>query len=257
MKHYRTRFAPSPTGYLHHGHFHAATIARQWGNECVMRIEDLDQTRARPQFTQAIIDDCESLGLKFDEIIPTIQPRIPIYKEFFEKLQKNGLVYPCFCSKREIETTIQNAPHHYNTQTYPHICTHLSPAEISEKYQQNPTPAWRFNSKKAKELYKNEYFTEISVGDILCNPTALGDQILQNRLGQFAYHLAVVVDDYIDKITLITRGDDLLPATGLQRLINTALGLPRAQYHHHGLIRDKNGVRLSKHAISPRIVKKS
>ncbi len=250
----RTRFAPSPTGYLHAGHFYAAQFARKMGEECVLRIEDLDKTRAKTEFSDAIIADCDSFGLKFDKIIPTIQERLPIYEGFLAKLQQKGLIYPCFCVKHKNTENIGTAPHNLPTILYDNQCRYLHDKQISEALLHNPNPVYRFNCQKALELLPQSHFEELSVGIIKSNPFLLGDQVLKNKFGQISYHLGVVVDDFIDEISLITRGDDLLNATGLQRIIGDALGLPSPKYAHHRLIRDNLGQRLSKHHLAKRLM---
>ncbi len=235
-----TRFAPSPTGPLHLGHAFAALTATARADRFLLQIEDIDQTRCRPAYEQAICDDLAWLGLTWET--PTLRQstRAPAYHAALDHLTAQGLTYHCTCTRADIRAALSapqgTADPLHGDPTYPGTCRHSG----------HPTGALRLNIGQATATLPD--LTFIESGQVhRFNPRQLTDDVILSRadIGT-AYHLAVVVDDAFQGITEVTRGDDLLTATPLQVLLQHLLGLPTPQYHHHRLIRDDQGKRLAK-----------
>lgn len=254
-----TRFAPSPTGPLHLGSAYAAwfawNAAREVGGRFLLRIEDLDQGRARPEFEAAILDDLRWLGLKWDGPIVRQSDRSAAYADAMKTLQSQNLIYPCFCTRRAIANEIAQAaeaPHGPDGPVYPGTCRGLSVDEAKTRIIANKPYAIRLNTAKAVDLIGEISWRENGAARI-ANPMQFGDIVLNRKDAPAAYHLAVVVDDAASGVTLVTRGADLKPATDIQVLLQRLLGLPTPDYRHHGLVRSPNGERLAKRAKSASI----
>ncbi len=248
-----TRFAPSPTGFLHLGHVYAAqfaqTLAAQHGGRSLLRFEDIDTSRIRPHFYEQIIEDLNYLDLHFPTPHLRQSDQTLAYENVLTQLQGQGLVYPCFCSRKQIEheiSRITNAPHGPEGALYPGTCKSLTDAEITQKKQQGEIPSWRFDSHKAAALFPNLSFHDSFLGEQAVQPLLLGDIILARKDIGTSYHIAVVHDDYQQGITDITRGRDLLPSTHIHRVLQAALGYPEPTYHHHPLVLGHDGHRLAK-----------
>ena len=259
------RFAPSPTGELHLGHAFSAwlgrTSARAASGRFLLRIEDLDRTRVRPEFVEGIVRDLRWLGLDWDGEVLFQSTRLPAYQTAIEKLARAELVYTCTCTRRDIQAAA-SAPQEGGEPVtgpdglvYPGTCR-------GRAVVTGETAALRLDLGRAIEslggadAVRTLAFTELDAGpdgetgSIVLDPEALlagtGDVVLRRKDGAPAYHLAVVVDDAFQGITRVTRGRDLFPATAVQRLIQALLGLPVPEYRHHRLIRDASGRRLAK-----------
>ena len=230
-----TRFAPSPTGPLHLGHAFAAIIAAERGDIFLLRIEDIDQTRCRAAYEQAIHDDLHWLGLTWPEPVLRQSTRSAAYQTALQTLTEQGLTYHCTCTRADIRAAL-SAPQGAAEPVYPGTCRHAG----------HPSGALRLNSALATATLPDLTFAE-SGQTHRFNPRQLTNDVILSRadLGT-AYHLAVVVDDAYQGITEVTRGADLLPATPLQVLLQHLLHLPTPTYHHHRLILDDNGKRLAK-----------
>ena len=230
-----TRFAPSPTGPLHLGHAYAALTAAERGDRFLLRIEDIDQTRCRPEYEAAIYDDLHWLGLRWEIPVLRQSSRTKFYQEAIDKLTKNGLTYHCTCTRADIRSALA-APQGPDGPIYPGTC----------RDKGRPDGALRLNVAKATANMPYPSFSE-SGKTHRFNPRQLSDDIILSRrdIGT-AYHLAVVVDDAFQGITEVTRGEDLLSATPLQVTLQHLLGLPTPAYHHHRLILDDQGKRLAK-----------
>jgi glutamyl-Q tRNA(Asp) synthetase len=248
-----TRFAPSPTGPLHLGHAFAALIAhdmaRAAGGQFLLRIEDLDQSRCRPQWEQQIVADLHWLGLNWPEPVLRQSARQPAYDAALEILWQRGLLYPCSCARRDIEAAA-SAPQEGVSQTgpdgplYPGTCRHKPRPALRPRRQ-----ALRLDLELALGQTPGPLqFVETgeNPGTIRCDPARFGDVVLARREIGSSYHLAVVLDDAAQGITHVTRGADLQEATGIHILLQRLLGLPQPVYHHHRLIRDSAGKRLAK-----------
>jgi glutamyl-Q tRNA(Asp) synthetase len=249
----RTRFAPSPTGRLHLGHAYAAKVARDLalaaGGEFLLRFEDIDSTRVRPEYFSGIEEDLAWLGLTWNGEPLRQLERLPAYDAALRSLREIGVVYPCFCTRREIDEEIsrmRGAPQGPEGPLYPGICRKLSQTECEERIAGGQPFSWRLDAAKASTRSGPLHFTDRRHGRIHVDPSLLGDVILARKDIGTSYHLAVVVDDAFQAISHVTRGDDLLASTHVHRLLQSLLNLPEPDYFHHRLILDAEGKRLAK-----------
>lgn len=253
-----TRFAPSPTGYLHLGHAFAALTAfdtaQAFRGRFLLRIEDLDMARARHEFETAIFADLRWLGLTWEMPVMRQSARAEAYRTAIRKLEAMGMVYPCFCTRKEIAEEVARsieAPHGPEGPLYPGTCRALTP-EVRRARMASEPYALRLDVGKAAKRVGRLIFEEKGTGPngergvIVCEPALFGDIVLARKAMPAAYHLAVVVDDAFQGVTLVTRGHDLFAATHVQRLLQVLLGLPAPAYAHHRLILDENGKKFSK-----------
>jgi glutamyl-Q tRNA(Asp) synthetase len=245
-----TRFAPSPTGRLHLGHAYSALLgharARQSGGEFRLRIEDLDQTRCRPEFVEGIYADLCWLGLDWDEPVLVQSQRTPAYEASLVELRSRGLVYACFCTRADIASALE-APHG-KTAHYPGTCRALP--DDPERRKSMPH-CWRLDSVKALQLAGFPSWTEEDGRRFDTGPEDFDDVILARKDAPAAYHLACVVDDAESGVTMVVRGADLRSSTPVQRLLQQLLGLPEPGYLHHPLITHEDGRRLAKRDLAP------
>ena len=254
------RFAPSPNGYLHLGHALSALLnadmARTAGGRLLLRIEDIDETRCRPEFEAAIYEDLAWLGLRWEQPVRRQSERYGDYRAALRKLETQGLVYPSFESRAEIAALVAaRAPWPHDPDgapLYPGDAKSLSAAERERRMQSGAPYALRLDMNAA--LARGGQLTWIETGagpsgesgSIAANPAAWGDVILARKDTPTSYHLAVVVDDAAQGITDVVRGSDLFQATSVHRLLQALLGLPAPRYHHHRLVLDADGKKLSK-----------
>ncbi|MGZ6131636.1 MAG: tRNA glutamyl-Q(34) synthetase GluQRS [Myxococcaceae bacterium] len=248
---HRGRFAPSPTGRLHLGNAWAAVLGWLWaraeGGEFLLRIEDLDTARSRPELTDALLADLDWLGLSFDGA-PTFQSRrLDLYRASFEKLRATGRLYPCHCTRSEIARAVA-APHGPADEgpRYPGTCLGLSANESAERARSRP-PAWRFRPREGPTEFRDRVHGAF-VQDVAAE---VGDFVVLRNDGVPSYQLAVVVDDAATGITHVLRGDDLLASTPRQIQLCEALGLPVPAYAHVPLLLGPDGKRLAKRAGTP------
>lgn len=254
----RTRFAPSPTGRLHLGHVLAARVAHALARETptgrfLLRHEDIDGSRVRQEFYQGIEDDLRWLGLDWDDEPLRQTTRSAAYESAFLRLRDDGLIYPCFCTRKEIQrewARMGAAPQGPQEPIYPGTCRSLAPDEPQRLLEAGTPHAWRMDSKKASSIVGPLTFHDLRFGTIPVSPDLLGDVVLARKDIGTAYHLAVVVDDAFQQITHVTRGEDLLPSTHVHRLLQILLGLPEPLYLHHPLMLDGDGRRLAKRCDS-------
>jgi glutamyl-Q tRNA(Asp) synthetase len=249
----RTRFAPSPTGRLHLGHAYAAKVARDQaiagGGEFLLRFEDIDSTRIRPEYFSGIEEDLAWLGLTWNGRPLRQLERLPAYDAALLSLRGSGVVYPCFCTRREIDEEIarmRGAPQGPEGPLYPGICRKISQTERDEKIAGGLPFSWRLDAARAAARCGALHFKDQRHGRIRVDPSLLGDVILARKDIGTSYHLAVVVDDAFQAISHVTRGDDLLASTHVHRLLQRLLSLPEPRYFHHRLILDAEGKRLAK-----------
>jgi glutamyl-Q tRNA(Asp) synthetase len=254
-----TRFAPSPTGYLHLGHAYAAIRAHDAGERFLLRIEDIDRGRCRPEFEAAIFEDLVWLGLDWEKPVLRQSERGLAYAAALQTLTARGLVYPCFCTRKDIADEVARAgaaPHGAEGPTYPGICRALSEKARKERLAAGSPYALRLDAAKAAAVAGRLWFVEKGSGPagergtIAVDPVSLGDVVLARKEMPAAYHLAVVVDDAFQGVTLVTRGNDLFAATHVQRLLQALLDLPTPEYAHHRLILDGQGRKFSKRDAS-------
>ncbi len=248
-----TRFAPSPTGRLHLGHAFSALTAWQTakaaGGRFPLRIEDIDAGRCRPEFEAAIFEDLSWLGLDWEEPVVRQSERMAAYGAALAQLDTAGLLYPCFCTRKDIRAEIAragHAPHGPDGPLYPGICHHLSPDDRSARIARGDSHALRLDMARAMEAAGALTFSDRKAGTVAVDGTLFGDVVLARKDTPTSYHLAVTVDDAAEGITLVTRGEDLLPATHVHRLLQALLGLPEPAYAHHRLLTDDFGRRFAK-----------
>ncbi len=243
-----TRFAPSPTGLLHLGHAFAACTAADAGERFLLRIEDIDTARSRAEFVDAIFEDLSWLGLRWEEPVLRQSQRFDAYRTALAKLDERGLLYPCFCTRKEIAEEIARAsvaPHGPEGPLYPGTCRTLPAEERKTRMASGASYALRLDARKAAALVGPLTFSERGKR-IVVEPLLFGDVVLARKEMPASYHLAVVVDDAFQGVTLVTRGEDLLPATHIQRVVQALLELPEPSYAHHRLILDAQGRKFSK-----------
>ncbi len=240
-----TRFAPSPTGRLHLGHaasaIRAHDFARERGGRFVLRIEDIDGTRSRPEFVDGILEDLAWLGLSWDELVFQSE-RLATYDAALEELKTRALVYPCFCTRAEIAASA-SAPQGEVGPVYPGICRGLSAAEIAARAG---ACCWRLDMAKAVAEVGALSWHDAAAGWGVADPLAQGDVVLARKDAPASYHLAVTLDDAAQGVTDVVRGVDLFAATHVHRVLQALLGLPVPRYHHHPLVVDSAGRRLAK-----------
>jgi glutamyl-Q tRNA(Asp) synthetase len=248
-----TRFAPSPTGYLHLGHAASALAgwhaAQQVGGRFLLRIEDIDRTRCKPEFEAAIIEDLAWLGLDWEEPVRRQSDHMADYAATLARLDALGVLYPCFCTRKEIEAEIAaaaSAPHGPDGPLYPGTCRSLPTAEREARMARGLPYALRLDAQKAADLVGPLTWSEEGRGVIAAAPLTLGDAVLARKDVAACYHLAVVHDDDLQGVTLVTRGADLFHATHLHRLLQALLGFSAPAYRHHPLLTAADGRRLAK-----------
>ncbi|EWY39614.1 glutamyl-tRNA synthetase [Skermanella stibiiresistens SB22] len=248
-----TRFAPSPTGHLHLGHAHSALFgwhaATDQGGRFLLRVEDIDPSRCRPEYEADLLEDLAWLGPRWPEPVRRQSEHITDYRAALDRLDQLGVTYPCFCTRREIEQEIAaagHAPHGPDGPLYPGTCRALAPAERAARVAAGTPFATRLDTHRALELTGPLTWRDRAAGEIAATPEILGDAVLARKDVPTSYHLSVTVDDALQEITLVTRGVDLFHATHLHRLLQTLLGYPTPDYHHHGLLTNERGERLAK-----------
>jgi len=250
----RTRFAPSPNGLLHLGHAYAAITAAQSGDRLALRIEDIDTARLRQEFVDSIIEDLHWLELSWETPVRRQSERRQVYREALDRLAAEDFTYPCFCTRREIASEIarsSEAPHSVAEGVYPRTCLQLNAAQRADRIAAGTSYALRLDAERVAKRFGSLAFREHGETFPVI-PGVFGDVVVARKGLEAAYHLAVVVDDTEQGVTLVTRGEDLLPATHVQRLLQAALDLPIPDYAHHKLILDADGHKFSKrdHAIT-------
>lgn len=261
------RFAPSPNGYLHLGHGYSALLnfdrARETGGRLLLRIEDIDATRCRPEFETAIDEDLAWLGITWETPVRRQSEHLADYRAALEKLSALGLVYPTFESRAEIAKLVaereadgpwprdpDGAP------LYPGDAKSLPAAERTRLIESGAPYALRLDMAAACRRVAGLTWTERGEGPdgergiVAARPEAWGDVILARKETPTSYHLSVVVDDALQGVSEIVRGQDLFHATSVHRLLQILLGLPEPVYRHHGLLRDEAGRKLSKSTSS-------
>ncbi len=253
-----TRFAPSPTGLLHLGSAYsalfAARAAREAGGRFLLRIEDIDRTRCRPEFTAALFEDLAWLGLRWEEPVRVQSEHFDDYRAALARLDAMGLVYPCFCTRSEILAEIAAAggaphpadPHGADGPLYPGTCRRLSAGERAARLARGDDHAFRLDTAKAAARAGPLAWHDRARGPQTARPELLGDVVLARKDTPTSYHLAVTLDDHLQGVTLVTRGEDLFAATHIHRLLQALLGLAVPGYHHHKLLTGPDGRRFAK-----------
>jgi len=242
-----TRFAPSPTGLLHLGHAYSAVRAHDYARErdgtFLLRIEDIDPGRSRPEHVDGILADLLWLGLEWDGELLYQSERLPLYAEALERLKGQGLVYPCFCTRADIAASAA-APQGPDGPVYPGTCRNLEATDLSRPH------AWRLDAAKAAALAGPLAWTNDGE-EMRAEPEIFGDVVLARKDAPASYHLAVTVDDAAQGVTHVVRGRDLFASTHVHRLLQALLDLAVPAYHHHPLLTDAKGERLAKRHKAP------
>ncbi|MCW4461943.1 tRNA glutamyl-Q(34) synthetase GluQRS [Sphingomonas sp. BT-65] len=282
-----TRFAPSPTGRLHLGHAFSAIrahdFARERGGCFLLRIEDIDGTRSRPEHVATILADLAWLGLAWDGEVVFQSQRLALYQAALDRLKAMGLLYPCFCTRADIAASA-SAPHGPEGAVYPGTCRGLDAPDLTRPH------CWRLDMTKALQFLPHRgrgttrsvvegrrgaappsataappsslrdatspegadlAFHDSIRGVILADPASHGDVVLARKDAPASYHLAVTIDDAAQGVTDIVRGEDLFAATHVHRLLQALLDLPVPRYHHHALLTGPDGERLAKRHGAP------
>lgn len=245
-----TRFAPSPNGRLHLGHALSAIIAhdlaRVAGGRFLLRIEDIDGPRSRPELSQEFRRDLEWLGLTWEEV-PAQSTRLDTYAAAAERLRALGVLYPCTCTRKEIEEA--GAQPGSDGLIYPGTCKRTPPDPLRPA-------AWRLDAAKALALTGPLVWEDALAGPQKVDLAGLGDVVLVRKDLPASYHLAATLDDAADGVTLVTRGADLFAASHVHRTLQALLGLPVPRWHHHPLLLDETGEKLAKRRGSPALAER-
>lgn len=263
-QHVVTRFAPSPTGRLHVGHAWSALLAhdmaRAAGGTFRLRIEDIDGTRSRAEHVAGIIEDLTWLGIGWDGEVVFQSRRLPSYDAALERLRDMGLLYPCFCTRADIAAST-SAPHGPEGPVYPGTCRGLSEEERTRRIGAGEAHAWRIDMQEAVARAGTVTWQAMSFSPLSCpqmaaqalhkaEPLTHGDVVLARKDAPASYHLSCTLDDAAMGISHVLRGDDLLGATDVHRLLQALLALPSPAYIHHPLLVDADGRRLAKRSGS-------
>ncbi len=248
-----TRFAPSPTGRLHVGHAYsalfAARAAAKRGGRFLLRIEDIDVGRCRPEFEDGIYEDLAWLGLSWERPVRRQSAHLGDYQTQLEKLHAIDAIYPCFCMRKEITKEVESAnraPHGPDGPLYPGTCRARTADERRDRIAAGEPHALRLDMTRAVRLAGPLTFTDLERGTIAVDGPGCGDVVLARKDVPTSYHLAVTVDDALQGVTLVTRGEDLLHATNVHRILQALLGLPEPRYRHHRLLTGVDGRRFAK-----------
>lgn len=258
MAEFITRFAPSPTGLLHLGHAYsaltAARAAERAGGDLILRIEDIDRVRCRPEFEKALLEDLEWLGIKWAGEVRRQSDHFADYDIALEKLIGHGVVYRCFRTRKEILDEIARAPHLGGAGPDGPVFVGAPLPEPEEKaaIRSGAPYAWRLSMRAALDLERRELFITgesldgAPIGETRAAPEIFGDAIIARKDAGTSYHLASVHDDALQGVTHVIRGEDLRAAAHLHALLQALLGYPAPVYRHHPLITDDAGKRLAK-----------
>ncbi|SEC75683.1 glutamyl-Q tRNA(Asp) synthetase [Rhizobiales bacterium GAS191] len=260
------RFAPSPNGYLHLGHALSALLNDQAARACegrlLLRIEDIDPSRSRAELIAAIFEDLAWLDLAWETPVRRQSQRLHLYREKLDELRRQSLVYPCFCTRGAIAHAVAAEDMAWprdpdGAALYPGTCRELAPKEAARRIATGEPHAWRLRMTEASAvagaLAWREHATALPDSawrTVPAEPQAWGDVVLGRRDAPASYHLAVVTDDAAQGVTQVVRGQDLSTATAIHRLLQHLLRLPEPTYHHHRLVLDADGRKLSKSIAS-------
>jgi len=253
---YVTRFAPSPTGYLHLGHAKAALFAAKYARDgrFLLRIEDIDQGRSRPEFEDAILEDLAWLGLTWEQPVRRQSAHFADYETAINLLKEQDLVYPCFCTRAEIQREIANAndaPHGPDGPLYPGTCRHIDKHDAENRIHAGESYALRLRMKEATKIASVLTWVDLGEGPQTAKPQMFGDVVIARKDCPTSYHLACTWDDALQGVTLVTRGKDLFDSSHIHRLLQKLLGLPTPEYFHHELVMAPNGKKFSKRDHAP------
>ena len=249
----RTRFAPSPSGLLHLGHAYSALFAEKEAKDrdgtFLLRFEDIDRERCDPKYEKQIEEDLSWLNVKWEDNPRRQSEHLADYSAALKKLESLNIIYPCFLSRRELNDALSaphNIPKQANNITPLNTDQYLSEAERERRMKNEEPFALRLRMATALKMVGPLYWHDIDKGPQIARPEIFGDAVIARKDIPTSYHLSVVVDDAIQKVTTVTRGNDLFEATHLHRLLQELLGLHVPQYKHHKILTDKKGERMAK-----------
>lgn len=263
-KNVRTRFAPSPSGLLHLGHGYSALLAHDYAaahkGTFVLRIEDIDLARCRPEFDAALLEDLAWLGLTWEEPVRRQREHFEDYRQAIQRLDEMGLTYPCFCTRKEIAAEIEaaiTAPHGPDGMHYPGTCRGLGGEERGSKQEAGSPCVIRLDARKAAAYLHGRsvlplFFEELvslqsdETARVEVDPQLFGDIVLARKDIPTSYHVSVVLDDHLQEISHVIRGEDLREATHIHAVLQALLEFEAPIYFHHPLVRDEAGRRLAK-----------
>ena len=236
------------------GHAYSALVAYRQaqakGGQFLLRIEDIDRGRCRPEFTEAIYEDLAWLGLTWEEPVRVQSEHFPDYQAALQTLKEMCIAYPCFCTRKDIQKEISrapSAPHGPEGPVYPGTCRDIEPTEALNRIAGGDSHAWRLNLGAALEITGPTLAWHDQIGGLIAaDPHALGDVVLARKDTPTSYHLSVVTDDALQEVTHIIRGQDLFHATHIHVVLQKLLDLPTPLYHHHKLLTDSDGKRFAK-----------
>ena len=247
-----SRFAPSPTGRIHRGNAASALLAwrfaRDRGGRFLLRIEDIDPIRCTATAADGLVEDLVWLGIDWDGPVRRQSEHFADYRAALQSLDAMGLLYPCFCSRRDIAAA-GHAPHGPDGPVYPGTCRGIPRAEAEARAALEPH-ALRLDMAEAAARAGSLEWHDSRLGRVAADPGAAGDVVLARKDVPASYHLAVTIDDALQGVTDVVRGEDLVAATDIHRLLQALLGLPVPRYHHHALLAGADGARLAKRAGS-------
>ncbi len=257
------RFAPSPNGLLHLGHARSALLnfqaARKSGGRFLLRIEDIDRDRCRPQFETALLHDLAWLEIEWEQPVRRQSEHLSAYSAALDLLSPMGMLYPCFCSRGQVAASVAGQTNWRRdpdgTPLYLGTCRNLDASQRLDRLQRGEPAAQRLGMTKAmahlsQPLHWLEFVEGTAAASIRAKPESWGDIVLARKDVPASYHLAVVVDDALQGITDVVRGADLFWSTSVHRVLQKLLGLPAPAYHHHSLLLDAQGRKLSKSLAS-------
>lgn len=248
------RFAPSPTGRLHLGNGFSAlysfAAAQRLGGRFLLRVEDIDRGRCRRSHEDAMLADLAWLGLEWEQPVRRQSEHMDEYAAALATLDAKGLIYPCFCTRKQIAAEVAaapSAPHGPDGVLYPGTCRHLTPGERRDRIAGGAAHAFRLDAvEAARQAGADLIWHDRQKGQQALKPRLHGDVVLARKDTPTSYHLAVTVDDGLQGISHVTRGLDLFASTHVHRLLQALLELPTPEYDHHRLIEDQDGMRLAK-----------
>lgn len=261
------RFAPSPNGRLHLGHAYSALLnddfAKRFAGRLLLRIEDIDLTRCRPEFEAAIFEDLAWLGLRWEEPVRRQSRHFADYRNAFATLKSLGVVYPCFCSRKQIAESVSHIEETGDpwprdpdgAPLYVGTCSVLDPKQAERRAAEAEPHTWRIDMAAARRLAPGPHrYRRFGIDGheeaIEADPWRWGDAVIVRKEVPTSYHLSVVVDDALQGVTHVVRGRDLEAAADLHVLLQALLGLPTPLYHHHDLLLDPTGEKLAKSRLS-------
>lgn len=250
------RFAPSPNGYLHLGHAYSAllnaALAQERHGRFLVRIEDIDTTRCTPERAEACLRDLQWLGLRWEEPVRFQSRHFDDYAAALTRLRTSGLLYPCFCTRNDVAaaSTRQDPD---GAPVYPGTCKHLGADTVAQRMAAHMPHCWRLDMERATArtdataLHYRRFNPHMGeTAQVMAQPQRWGDAVLARKETPTSYHLSVVVDDALQGVTHVVRGEDLEAATCLHRLLQALLNLPCPDYYHHPLVKTPTGDKLSK-----------